>query len=119
MMQYDSLVDRYYALKPAEFGFLECLELRQSVQPEEWAGSTLKLRLRPSTKHEAHQYLNLVFCGVHDLRIGSLEGLLRFFLEIRSIQEEQREGVNYRVVESEYSAFAFVCGSFVATLETD
>jgi hypothetical protein len=114
----DTLVEQYYALKPAEFGFLECLELRQSVQPEKWTGFTLKLRLRSSTIRGA-KCLSLIFSDVHDLRIGSLEGLLKFFLEIRSIRERQLEGLNYSVVESEYNAFVFVCGSFVATVDTN
>ena len=118
MTKPDTLVEQYYALKPAEFGFLEFLELRQSVQPEEWTGFTLKLKLRSSTIHGA-KCLNPIFSGVHDLRIGSLEGLLKYFLEIQSIRERQMEGLNYSVVESQHSAFAFACRSFVATVDAD
>ena len=118
MTSSDTLVEQYYALKPADFGFLESLELRQSVQPDEWSGFILKLRLRSSTTPGA-KCLHLVFSGVQDLRIGSLEGLLRFFLEIRPIREQQMEGRNYKVVESEYNAFTFFCSSFTVTLETD
>jgi len=118
MTSSDTLVEQYYALKPVDFGFLECLELRQSVQPEGWSGFTLKLWLRSSTTLGA-KCLNLVFNGVHDLRIGSLEGLLKFFLEIRSIREQQMEAHNYRVVETEHNAFTFFCSDFSFTLEAD
>jgi hypothetical protein len=114
----DIHLESYYSLAPASFGFLESLELRQSVLPEEWTGFTLRLRLRSSTSPGA-KCLRLEFGGVHDFRAGRLNGLLRYFLEVRSIRDRQLEGRNYRVVESEYNALAFDCCSFVATLETD
>jgi hypothetical protein len=112
----DPLVQHYYSLNPSEFGFLGLLELRQSVQPEEWLGFTLVLRLRSPTTSE-RKYLRLEFSRVQDLRIGPLEGLLRYFFEIRPIRDRQLEDINYQVVESEYNAFSFVCSSFIATLE--
>jgi hypothetical protein len=118
MMSSDTHLEKYYSLNPASFGFLESLELRQSVLPPEWTGFTLMLRLRSSTSPEA-KCLTLEFGGVHDFRAGPLEGLLRYYLEVRSIRDQQMEQRNYRVVESEYNALAFDCCSFVATLEND
>jgi hypothetical protein len=118
MTSSDALLEQYYTLRPADFGFLECLELRQSVRPEEWSGFTLTLRLRSSTAPEAKSLI-LTFTGVQDLRVGSLEGLVRFLVEIRSIREQQMEGLNYKVVEKEHNAFSFFCSSFFATLATD
>ena len=114
----DPLVQHYYALNPAAFGFLGLLELRQSIQPEEWLGFTLVLRLRPPTTPE-RKYLRMEFSRVQDLRIVPLEGLLRYFFEIRSIRERQIEDINYQVVESEHNVCSFICASFVATLESE
>lgn len=112
----DSLLDHYYALNPTEFGYMECLELRQSVHPQEWAGFTLALRLRSSKP--APKYLRLEFSHVQDLRIGRLEGLDWYFFEIRSIRERQMENLNYHVIESESNAFSFLCASFTATMDS-
>jgi hypothetical protein len=114
----DPLLTDYYALNPAAFGLLESLELCQSVQPEEWSGFTLVLRLRSSTTSEP-KCLRLEFNRVQDLRIGPLEGLLRYFFEIRSIRERQLEDRNYQVVESEHNAFSFFCNNFSATTENE
>lgn len=114
----DPLVKRYHALSPGEFGFLESFELRQSVQPEDWSGFTLVLRLRSLTTPDA-KCLRLEFGRVRDLRIGPLEGLLGYFVEIRSIRDRQLEDMNYEVVESEYNAFSFFCQSFTAVTESN
>jgi hypothetical protein len=116
MAKSDALVEQYYALKPADFGFLECLELRQAVQPENWAGFNLTLVLRASTLPNA-KGLRLAFKGVRDLRIGTVQGLVRYLLEIRAVHEQQMEDRSYKVVESEYNAFAFFCRTFAATVE--
>jgi len=118
MTSTDTSLDQYYRLGPADFGFLQCLELRQSVIPKEWSGFTLTLRLRSSTLPDART-LVLTFSGVQDVHIGSLEGLLRYFLEIHPIRERQMEGLNYKVVEKEHGTFSFFCRSFVPVLEGD
>jgi hypothetical protein len=109
----DGLLRHYYSLNPAEFGFLECLELRQSVEPDDWSGFTLAIRLRASARRGA-DCLCLEFSGVQNLRIGPLEGLLRYFFEIRSVADRQLEDIKYEVVESEYKAFSFCCSGFSA-----
>jgi hypothetical protein len=111
-----SAIERYYALRKAEFGFLERLELCQSVDPSEWAGLRLEIDLRSSAA-AASPRLRLTFVGVRDLRIGALEGLLRYMIEIRWIGETQMEGRNYKVIEGEYDALSFVCESFTASIE--
>ncbi len=112
----NSVIDRFYALRKAEFGYLERLELRQSVSPMEWSGYLLELELRSSAT-ATRRRLRLEFVGVHDLRIGALEGLLFYMMEIRWIGDAQMERLNYRVVESEHDAFSFVCESFDASIE--
>jgi hypothetical protein len=114
----DALISQYHALKPVDFGYLECLELKQSVQPEDCTGITLKLQLR-RLGGGGGNYLSLVFSGVRDLRIGNLVGLLYYLLETRSIRDRQLEQLNYEVSENEHSAFTFVCRSFTATVESD
>ena len=109
-------IERYYALRQAEFGFLERLELRQSVDPSEWAGVRLEIDLRSSTTATSPR-LRLAFAGVHDLHIKAIEGLLRYMIEIRWIGEPQTEGRKFGVFEGEYDALSFVCDSFTASIE--
>lgn len=111
----DPFLDHYYSLNPAEFRYIECLELRQSVQPDEWVGFTLILRLRSSKPEQ--KYLHLEFSRVQNLQIGRLEGLVSYFFEIISLRERQLEDINYQVIGGEHNAFSFLCDRFSATIE--
>ena len=111
----EELIQHFYALRKKEFGFLERLELQQSVDPAVWAGFRLEVDLRASMDLHSPRLL-LEFVGVKDLRIGTLEGLLRYILDIRWIGAAQLEGRNYKVVESEYDALSFTCDSFSAAV---
>jgi hypothetical protein len=106
----------YDALEPARFGYLEGLELSQVVDPENWSGLTLKLRLRPSGATESPR-LWLEFHEVQELRIGPLQGLSFYCVEVRSAAAMQLEGRNYHVVENDHNAFSFFCRNFLATVE--
>src|SRR3954452_16324955 len=115
MNESDPILTEYDALAPARFGYLENLELSQVVDPECWSGYTLVLRLRPSCSTES-PCLRLEFHQVQELRLGPLQGLLFYFVEIRSITEMQLEDRRYYVVESDHDAFSFYCRGFSATV---
>ena len=104
------------ALQPAWFGYLESLELNQSVDPESWSGLTLKLRLRPSGSTES-RCIWLEFHEVQELRIGPLHGLCFYCVDVRSAAAMQLEDRNYYVVENDHNALSFYCRDFIATVE--
>jgi hypothetical protein len=112
----DEYIEQYYALRKAEFGFLERLELRQTGDPIGWSGLRVQIDLRSALRFDSRR-LCLVFEGVRELRIGTIEGLFLYMIEIRSIVASQLEDLNYRVVEGEYDAFSFLCKSFSVRLE--
>ncbi len=112
----EEMIQRFYAIRKAEFGFLERLELQQSVDPTNWAGFRLEIDLRSSATSTSPR-LRLAFVGVQELRVGKLEGLLRYMIDIRWIGASQMERRNYKVAEGEYDAISFVCDAFTASLD--
>lgn len=116
MNEPDSRLTEHDGLGPAPAGFLEKFELSQVVNPEHWSGFTLTLQLRPSGESDS-PCLHLEFHQVQELRLGPLDGLLCYFIEIRSITERQLEDRRYYVVESDHGAFSFYCRSYYAAYE--
>jgi hypothetical protein len=113
MTKLDTKIGAYYALHPMTYGFLEAFNIKQCLDPRNWSGLDVTMHLSSSSAPDA-QRLHLEFTHVHDLRIGSFDGLLRYTIDIRSLVETQQEGVNYRVVENECGLFAFMCADFTA-----
>lgn len=111
MSEITDLIERFYTVRKGAFGFLERIELYQNVDPARWNGFQLTIILR-SEAESASSVLRLSFAGVQDLRIGELRGLLRYMVEIRCIRESQNEGRQFKITESEYDAFSFVCETF-------
>lgn len=109
-------IDAYYALQPAKYGFLETLSISQSVDPKTWLGLVLIVALR-SPDEGTKGVLHLEFSGVRDLRIGSFDGLMRYKIDIRSMSEDQLDGVRYRVTENEHNLLSFMCESFSALVK--
>lgn len=116
-MKSDPQIEGYQRLRPFEFGLLERLELVQAVDWETSTGRALTLHLRSAAAQNRGKRLRLAFDGVRGLRIGDLEGLIHFTLEIESIRERPLDGLAYQVVEREYNAFFFYCRDFTCTLE--
>lgn len=117
MSENTNLIERYYAARKGTFGFLERVELTQNLDPANWNGFQLTVILRSDTNSSAST-LRLSFAGVQEFRIGELYGLLRYMLEIRCIEELQNEGRKFKITESEYDAFSFVCEAFTFITET-
>src|SRR5271165_4738235 len=112
----EEMIQRFYSIRKTDFGFLERLELKQSVDPAHWAGFELAIDLRSSVSNTSPR-LRLAFLAVQELRIGTLEGLLRYVIEIQWIGASQMEGIHFKVVEGEYNAISFVCDTFTASIE--
>jgi hypothetical protein len=106
-----TLIDSYYAVRKGTFGFLERIELAQIVDPARWNGFQLTVVLR-SEADASSSALRMTFSGVRDIRIGELCGLLRYMLEVRCIEGSQMERSRFKITESEYDAFSFVCEAF-------
>ena len=118
MSETSKLIDSYYAVRKGTFGFLERIELTQIIDPAKWNGFQMKVILR-SEADVSSSALRLTFTGVQDIRIGELCGLLRYMLEIRCIEESQLECSRFKVTESEYDAFSFVCEAFAFVNESE
>ena len=114
MTEDDKLIETYYAVRKGAFGFLERIELKQTVDPARWNGFSLEIDLRSGTER-SQPTLQLGFKGVHEFRMGEITGLVRYMIEIACIRHSQMEGRTFRVTESEYDAISFVCDSFEIT----
>ena len=107
-------VTSFYALGPSKYGYLEELRLYREISEDGCSDYTVNLALRSFPKDQTSLKLFLAFTGAKEVRIGHLEGLLNLVIDIRDVKEQQMEGVNYKVVESEYNAFSFWCREFQA-----
>jgi hypothetical protein len=112
----DPAIEEFYSLSGKEFGILERLELVRPIDPNVRAGVLLNIDLRAALSADSPR-MRLSFHGVRDLQIGEIVGLLRYMINIRSLRGSQLEDLNYKVVESEYQAFSFVCKDFTASIE--
>jgi hypothetical protein len=112
----DDKIEAYYALKPAKYGFLEELSISQTVDPKAWRGLVLAVTLR-SSEESVRGVMRLEFWGVRNLKVNSFDGLMRYGIDIRSISEDQLEGLKYRVTENEHALLSFVCDAFSAEVE--
>jgi len=110
-------LSEFLDLRPAQFRFLESISLRRRLSGG-GAGPfhvslTLVDSLPPSTR------LHLDFAGVRGLKIGDIDCLYAWFVEIRSVAESGlEEGLRFRVVESEHDSLSLWCQDFVARVET-
>jgi hypothetical protein len=111
MIMTDERIDSYNSLRPSEYGFLQSLVLKQEVQPELWHGLNVKIKL---SSLSGTRLLCLEFSGVRDLRVGSIQGLMQYRFEVRSIRGDQIEGLYYKVTESEHDVFSFLCKEFTS-----
>jgi len=111
MIAIDARIDYYNSLHPADYGLLQSLTLKQSVLPELWRGLDITILL---SSPSSSTLLCLEFSGVKDLRIGSIRGLMQYRFEMRSIRNEQLEGLHYKVTEAEHDVFSFMCKDFTA-----
>ena len=109
-------IQHYYSLNPIQFGFLESLNLSREILSEGCSDYLLDIKMRTFPRKSDTHKLSLSFWGVRNLRLGNLEGLTNWFIEIRSIHEHQLEDLEYRVIESENEAFSFYCKDFKATI---
>ncbi len=114
MTEDDKPIELYYAIRKGEFGFLERLELKQSVDPAKWNGLQLEIDLRSRTGLSSST-LRLAFKGVQDLRIGEITGIVLYVIEITYIGDFQMQGQRFRITESEYNVISFVCDRFTVT----
>jgi hypothetical protein len=113
-MTQDAAIGKFIDLKSLNYSFLEVFELSRNVGPEGCSDFDCKVVL--SGLDPSSPRLVLTFEGVRDIKLGRLEGLFKFNLNIRPIRNHQLEGLNYRVIEEEYDALSFSCRAFDAKL---
>lgn len=111
------IINRYYSLKPSQYGYLQSFKLGRKIYREGCSDYFLELQMRSISDFSEKNRLYLSFSGVKELKIGNLEGLLCLLIDIRSIKENQFEDVKYKVIDSEYEAFSFLCVDFEATIK--
>ncbi|MCP4344038.1 MAG: hypothetical protein GY795_00750 [Desulfobacterales bacterium] len=111
----DEAIKNYYTLKPAQFGYLESFSLFRKVEHDRCSPYYMELVLL-SFRFNVEQ-LCLSFSGVQDIKIGDIGGLMSLQIDIRSVSEQQMENLNFKVVESEYETFSFLCTDFKAEIK--
>jgi hypothetical protein len=109
----DKNIDVYLGLKPAKFGYLRSFKLTYQLESEGFGRGVLVVCLSNGLGAEAI-VLRLEFRGVTDLKLGHIQGVMKYWFQIQNVREDQLEGINYRVVESEYELCAFYCSEFSA-----
>lgn len=107
---------------PPEFTEVERLTVRQMRgMPGEPPQETVEIELRPPGGQFSHRRLRLQFVGVRGLRFlrdGSPPSQLHS-LEIRSMQDQQWEQCNYRVIDIEEEGLSFWCEDYEVTMTDD
>lgn len=104
-------IDRYWALSPQKFQYLESVELHRKVDQASTDRYQLTLTLLAEPQSESARG-RFTFYGVQELRFGPLDGLLRLAIEITDVRERQLEDISFRVVDSEHQAVEFWCRDF-------
>ena len=115
MSSEDTAIKHYYSLNPTDFHDLERFEIRQT-NVSGAVSVVLQIELRAKESADFRR-LVLSFRGVRDLTFvpPELSILCFWFLEIVPIADNQWEGINYRVFETEQDAeLSFVCQDFEA-----
>ena len=114
-MDADDKVAQFISLKPTTFHRVVLLEVRQGSMEDEYE-THLKMELRPSDPQDKRRLI-LSCEGVRTMNLVTPDDSLFYFvsLQIRSIREDQWEGLNYKVYEDEQdSEFMFYCYDFTA-----
>ena len=117
MSAVNDTINSYYSLNPSQYGYLEAFKLYRDIFKEGCSDYFLELQMRSISDFSDQKRLHLFFSGIKELKIGNLEGLLGLLIDIRSVQEYQLENVKYKVVESEYEAFSFLCLDIDASIK--
>lgn len=117
MNSIDDKIKHYYSLKPSQYGYLETFKLHRDIHEDGCSDYSLELQMRSTSDICDDKRLYLSFSGIKELKIGDLEGLLSLLIDIRPVREYQLENINYKVVESEYEAFSFLCLNVEATIK--
>lgn len=118
----DPAVAAYYALGPQRFGYWDSVHLKRPLRPERWSEIELTMRLVSSLERDVKspvtmQCLLLEFTNVSQLKFGQFEMLGGVHVEIRSIRENQWDGLNYRIFDYEQTeCISFYCRDFTAKL---
>ena len=112
-------IQQYYALQPAQFGYLEQITLSREIQEMHCSDYTLELVMRSLSSKQNNRRLRVTFVGVRNVQIGKLDGLMAFALDIQSLHGCYLEELHFEVVESEYHAISFLCANFTAKIENN
>lgn len=108
-------VREFLDLGPVQYRFLESISLRRDLSAGGAYPFDLSLALVDSPSPSRRLHLELM--GVSGLKIGDIDGLWGWFVEIRSVVESGLEGLRFRVVESEHDLLSLWCRDFDARVE--
>ncbi len=111
MKKFSDLVSEFYQ-KQKDFGYLQSINLSRDFNENGCSDYSLNIVLCSYPSYEGNQKLLLSFLGVRDFKIGDLDGLVKNFINITDISDQQMEGIKYRVKEDENGLFSFYCKSF-------
>lgn len=103
--------------KQKEYGYLKSIEIVRNIFGEESEPYNLKISLVSIPCWDIEDQFEIVFEGVHNLKIGDIDNLLNVVIQIEAIENFQNENQNYMVRECENELFSFTCKNIL--LEAD
>jgi hypothetical protein len=95
-----------------KYPFLKSLHIDRTLNEGGCSEYHLTIALCNFPFYEGDPQFVLTFSEAKDIKIGSLQGMLRLMIEITDISKDQLEGMNYKLHEEEYDLLSFCCEDF-------
>lgn len=112
MSRFSNIISDFYQIQK-KFGYLQSINLLRDINNDGCSSFSLEIVLCGFPYYQGDQKLKLKFDGVRELKIGDLDGLLKIFINLRDISENQMEGIRLKVKEDENDLFSFYCQDFI------
>jgi hypothetical protein len=108
-------IEEFISLKPAHYRFLKTINLTRTISKEGCGRFDVDIILSKVSENTVED-LRVRCINSFDIKIGDIESMFGFHIEIEDIRSRQLEGGKYRIVEQEENAFSFYCDEFFAEL---
>ncbi|SFX63802.1 hypothetical protein [Marinospirillum alkaliphilum] len=114
MMVYNS-IENYLELKPRCYRFLKVININRQVSQTKKYEYCVELILSKGSD-DSDEDLRIRCVNASGIKVGDIDGMLGFLVDIEDVRGRQLEGCNYRIYEQEEAAFSLHCEEFFADL---